>query len=155
MSQVWLVDVDGTVALRDEAAVPPCRGPFDWDRVGEDLPNEPVLRVVRALLDADESVIFVSGRNEVCRRATWVWLELQLERGVVANQRMMNVLDLLMRPDTDEWRYAPDTKLKPWLYETRIQPYHEVVGVIDDRATVVRAWRELGLTCLQVAEGDF
>lgn len=42
--KVWLVDIDGTVALRGE------RGPFDWDRVGEDKPNGPVIAVVRALM---------------------------------------------------------------------------------------------------------
>jgi hypothetical protein len=30
-----------------------------------------------------------------------------------------------------------------------------VVLCLDDRNSVVKLWRDLGLTCLQVAEGDF
>ena len=33
---------------------------------------------------------------------------------------------------------------------------YDVAGVLDDRDQVVKMWRnELGLTCLQVAEGNF
>ena len=31
----------------------------------------------------------------------------------------------------------------------------EVVGVFDDRQKVVDMWREIGLTCMQVAPGNF
>lgn len=144
---VWLVDVDGTVAIREEGG----RGPFDWDRVGEDQPHEPVIRVVRALILTGDEVIFVSGRNEVCRRATWHWLTAHVTGHVWENRSPQ----LVMRPDTDRWRYAPDDELKRWIYNTAIAPLYDVVGVIDDRTRVVAMWRSLGLTCLQVAEGDF
>ncbi len=153
--RVWLVDVDGTVALREEGG----RGPYDWDRVGEDRPNEPVLEVVRALLWTSNNVLFVSGRNEVCRLQTFMWLQHHVAWGARGpSEKLMwdRVAGLLMRPDTDEWRFAPDDTLKRWLYETTIQPRYDVTGVLDDRDRVVQMWRhELGLTCLQVAEGAF
>ena len=31
----------------------------------------------------------------------------------------------------------------------------EILFVLDDRSQVVKMWRELGLTCLQVADGNF
>ena len=148
---VWLVDVDGTVALRKESG----RGPFEWERVGEDEPNEPILIAVRALLAADHHVLFVSGRNEVCFTATWQWLGENVERGYVANALMQNVEGLLMRPNTPEWMFQPDYLLKEWLYETFIQPQYDVIGILDDRKQVVNMWRTRGLCCLQVAEGDF
>ena len=146
--RVWLVDVDGTVALREEGG----RGPYDWDRVGEDLPHEPVVHLVQSLILAHDRIIFMSGRNEVCRHATWHWLQAH----VICSQVWENAaLELVMRPDTDEWRFASDDELKRWLYETVIEPVYDVIGVLDDRDRVVKMWRSLGLTCLQVAEGDF
>jgi hypothetical protein len=34
-------------------------------------------------------------------------------------------------------------------------PLDEIAFVLEDRNSMVKKWRELGLTCLQVAEGDF
>lgn len=147
--KVWLVDVDGTVALR----IPGGRGPFDWARVSEDVPNEPVIRVVRALITAGETVLFMSGRNEVCFADTGRWIDDHVffaGLGCAASYA-----GLLMRPDTKEWRNRPDNELKAWLYETKVTPFYDVVGVLDDRDKVVKMWRSKGLTCLQVAEGNF
>ena len=156
MRDAWIVDVDGTVALRRQGEGE--RGPYDWDRVSEDLPNEPVISLVRSMLWVQERVIFVSGRNEVCADATWDWLREHVARGARGpGDKLMweNVYGLMMRPDTDEWRYAKDDVLKRWIYESRIRGRFNVVGILDDRDRVVRMWRSLGLTCLQVAEGDF
>jgi hypothetical protein len=70
---VFLVDLDGTVALRDETA-PGRRGPFDWARVAEDLPNTSVITVIQAVAAAGHRIVYLSGRSEVCRRATSVWI---------------------------------------------------------------------------------
>jgi hypothetical protein len=59
---------------------------------------------------------------------------------------------LFMRGDDD---YRPDEIVKRELYEENVLGNYDVVGVIDDRSKVVKMWRELGLTCLQVAEGAF
>lgn len=147
LPDVWLVDVDGTIALRRFGG----RGPYDWNRVGEDLPNDPVIAIVRALLATGRNVLFPSGRNEVCYQATWHWID----RHVAPWERSPGMRGLLMRPDTPRWRMAPDVELKRYFYEELIHPAYRVVGVLDDRNGVVAMWRELGLTCLQVAEGDF
>ena len=36
-----------------------------------------------------------------------------------------------------------------------IEPFYDVLCVLDDRDQVVRMWRHRGLTCLQVAPGNF
>jgi hypothetical protein len=51
--------------------------------------------------------------------------------------------------------HRPDQVVKRELYERRVRPRYTVTAVLDDRAKVVRMWRELGLTVLQVADGDF
>jgi len=48
----------------------------------------------------------------------------------------------------------PDEKLKlQWLNEMDWKD--DVVAVFDDRDKVVNMWREIGLTCMQVAPGNF
>jgi hypothetical protein len=138
--KAWIVDIDGTVALKGE------RGPFDWGRVGEDEPNEPIIALVRALMRDGWEVRYVTGRMGQCRDETLAWLRKHVMSSTLPT-------DLYMREDDD---YRRDEILKREIYETRIRGHFDVAGVIDDRAKVVRMWRdELGLTCLQVAEGDF
>lgn len=135
-----LVDIDGTMAKMNG------RGPFDWWAVGEDLPNQAVVDMVwaysRSGWTADVEVIFMSGRDEVCRAETTKWLE---ELGF-ANKL------LLMRPKGDT---RADHVVKLELFDQYIRDYLDVQFVLDDRNQVVDMWRDIGLTCLQVAPGDF
>ncbi|MEU9871090.1 hypothetical protein AB0C87_24885 [Actinomadura sp. NPDC048021] len=141
---LFLVDIDGTVAKRNEED-PNVRHPFDWKRVGEDLPNDPVIEVVRALDSAGHTIFYLSGRSSVCYRETSEWLDLYV--GPIGEL-------LLMRQDGD---HRPDTVVKRELYEEKVFPFYgKPLAVLDDRNSVVKMWREeLGLTVLQVAEGDF
>jgi hypothetical protein len=59
---------------------------------------------------------------------------------------------LLMRPLGDN---RPDEIVKEEMYELHIRGKYNVALVLDDRQKVVDLWRRLGLTCLQVADGDF
>lgn len=139
----WICDIDGTLALRGD------RSPYDWAKVGLDAPNKPVITVARALA-ARSSLIFMSGRMEQCREETRLWLHTFLCDGPI---RCWCTGPLLMRKDGDN---RPDQIVKRELYERHVQGLYEVEGVLDDRNRVVRMWREeLGLTCLQVAPGNF
>ena len=131
-----IVDIDGTVALMNG------RGPFDWHSVDTDLPNEPVCQLVRGI---NEKVIFVSGRDAVCRTLTLKWLCAQ---GLV----LPGFDDLYMRPEGD---MRDDRIVKEEIYRTRIEGKDNVRYVLDDRDKVVKFWRSIGLTCFQVAPGDF
>ena len=57
-----------------------------------------------------------------------------------------------MRPEGDTRK---DAILKREIYEREIRNRYNVAYVLDDRDQTVRVWRDLGLTCLQVADGDF
>jgi len=137
---LWLFDLDGTLALKGD------RSPYDWSRVGEDLPNAPVVAVHDALLGVKggAAVGYVSGRMEQCRVQTAEWL---LEHTV-----QTVIMRLWMRPDGD---MRPDQEVKQEIYHRDIEPRYDVQGVFDDRDRVVKMWRALGLPCFQVAEGDF
>jgi hypothetical protein len=51
--------------------------------------------------------------------------------------------------------FRKDAIVKKEIYEEKIADHHDVLCVFDDRQLVVEMWRELGLTCMQVAPGDF
>lgn len=59
---------------------------------------------------------------------------------------------LLLRHTGDQ---RADNIVKAEIYDAHIEPHFTVIGVVDDRRNVVEMWRSRGLTCFQVAEGDF
>lgn len=154
-----LVDLDGTLALMGD------RKPFDWLKVGSDAVNQPVRDLVnwvsygyglaeRRVLH----VIFMSGRDESCRTQTLDWLQHQA--GLLTDaQGFDNVEDrvdfgfeLFMREAGDSRK---DSVVKLELFDRHVRNIYDVQFVLDDRNQVVDMWRTLGLTCLQVAPGDF
>lgn len=137
LTQIVLVDIDGTVALRAS------RSPYDMSRVSEDRPNRAVIAAVRAMHSAGYQIIYCSGRDATARPATEAWLDQHV--GVP-------YLALHMRAVGD---YRKDTVVKQEIFEREIRGKYDVIGVFDDRTQVVRMWRDLGLTVFQVAEGDF
>ncbi len=140
-----LVDIDGTVA--DKGA----RSPFDWHRVGEDAPKRPIIRLVQALHSSGYAIVFFSGRDAVCRSETMAWLEQYF--GWKCESTATTDYELFMRHSGDNRK---DSIIKHELFEQHILGRYYVELVIDDRQQVVDMWRRtLGLTCVQVAYGDF
>lgn len=136
-----IVDIDGTLAVRNG------RGPYDWHRVGEDAPNRITIDIINSYIEhmgRMMSVIFVSGRKEQCRLETLEWLKAYMSND--------SAWSLHMRADDDN---REDHILKQEIYDTYIKPNYRVIAVFDDRQQVVDMWRRNGLTCLQVAEGNF
>lgn len=134
----WVVDVDGTLALF------PHRNPYDWRSSHLDLPNQPVVMTVQALAEHESvsAIIAISGRHEEARSLTESWL---VEHRVPYHK-------LLMRADGD---YRADDVVKEELFRNNVDGRYSIIGVIDDRTRVVTMWRRLGLSCFQVADGDF
>lgn len=132
-----MVDIDGTVAVMAG------RSPYDETRVHEDTPNEAVIEAVRAMADRGYRVIFCSGRTAGCREETLRWLEKHVQVPVEA---------LFMRKVGDTRK---DNEVKLDLFDENIRDNYDVLGVFDDRAQVVAAWRSIGLTVFAVAEGNF
>jgi len=136
LEDVVIYDIDGTVALMKN------RSPFDWSRVHEDEVNGPVADLVRFLNDNGTIVIALSGRDGSCRELTENWLD--------ANNIPFDFL--FMRPAGDSRK---DSIVKMEIYNEHIRGKYNVKFILDDRNQVVDMWRSLGLTCLQVAEGNF
>ncbi len=137
-AEALLVDLDGTVCLREKGG----RGPYDEERVGEDLVNVPVVRAVKALREQEHlKVIGLSGRKESCRRQSEAWLGLHVP-GLFD--------ELYMRAVGDTRK---DWMVKAEIFDLHIRNRFRIFGVFDDREQVVKMWRAIGLTVFQVAEG--
>ena len=133
-----IVDIDGTLALMDG------RSPYDLSLVHTDKVNEPVREAVRHARAAGMTIIFCSGREDSSWNETCLWL-LQNADGTDRDR-------IFMRTAGD---VRKDAIVKRELFDKRIRHNYNVQYVLDDRQQVVDMWRELGLTCFQVAPGDF
>jgi len=136
-----IVDVDGTIARMKT------RNPFEWDKVDQDEPIESIIKIVQMFNEKDYSILFVSGRDAVCAEKTWKWIE----KHVLAYEGVEHH-KLIMRKEGD---MRADEIVKKELFEEHIKDRYYIECVFDDRNKVVKAWRQIGLTCLQVAEGNF
>lgn len=130
-----IFDLDGTLSLLNG------RNPYDASTCEQDLPNPQVVELYHLYKDKYK-VILCSGREDKYREQTEKWL---------ANNNI-EYAHLYMRK-TDDFR--KDNIIKTEIYKDYIAPNYNVKVVVDDRLQVVKAWRELGLTVFQVAEGDF
>ena len=131
-----VVDLDGTIAhIKD-------RNPYEWHRVGEDTVDLAVKCVVAALdKDSKTTVIFCSGRDEVCKKETLAWL----------NKHDIKNECLLMRPKGD---MRPDWVVKEEMWRD-IASRFNVQFLVDDRMQVVDRARSLGLKVFQVEYNNF
>lgn len=137
-------DIDGTLSIPGSRLKYIQQPKKDWEsfysHVGDDLLNVPIARICVALQVHNE-VIFVTGRPEWCKNDTIDWLN---HYGLLdENSR------IYMRCEGD---YRPDHVVKPELINHLL---HKVEMVFEDRQAMVDKWRELGITCLQVAKGDY
>jgi predicted kinase len=127
-----IVDLDGTYALMV------ARGPYDAARCETDAVNE----VVRSIAAQHDNVLLMSGRSEEFRPQTERWL--------TANQIPYTALHMRAEKDVRK-----DAIVKRELFDAHVAGVWNIAFVLDDRDQVVEMWRSLGLTCLQVAPGDF
>ena len=152
---VVIFDLDGTLALIDDrrALATKDNGKMDWDvffdpaNISLDLPNHPVIQMAQTLHKQGLKIVIFSGRSKATKDATAKWLD--------DNKVPFNVMK--MRPTGHPWAFMPDDKLKKhWLDDIFAGDQKDrILCIFDDRDKVVNMWRDNGLTCFQVAPGDF
>lgn len=141
-----VVDMDGTLANGDHRIHHITTKPKNWTNYfaacDKDIPISHMIEILRAMKSIGYHIIVASGRSDEVRDKTEAWL--------VDHKVPWDVL--IMRKAGD---HTPDDELKvSWLREGLIVQ-DNVLCVFDDRDRVVKAWRDAGLPCLQVAPGDF
>jgi predicted kinase len=135
LTNVYLVDIDGTVALKGD------RNIYDGSKAHLDTPNWNVVTIIRGL-QRTHRIVYMTGRDAEHRAVTAEWLA---NNGLIAHE-------LHMRPLGDKRK---DSTVKHELFNTNIRGKYNVAGVFDDRNQVVEMWRAIGLTVFQVADGNF
>jgi phosphoglycolate phosphatase-like HAD superfamily hydrolase len=149
MKKIVIFDLDGTIALIDHRRhfvekKGPKASDEDWRNFFaacvDDQPNQPVIEILRALRAQGYYIVILSGRSDEVGSETKVWLK--------ANDVPYD--ELHMRP---EGNYEPDQKWKARFISRFEQS--KILCVFDDRDKVVDMWRSKGITCFQVAPGDF
>ena len=132
-----MCDLDGTLCLMQN------RDPYNAATCDQDLPNTPVMRLLKLYAQQGYAIILVSAREDKFRPQTLTWLE-RFEVGFQL---------LLMRSSSDTRK---DAIVKKEIFDTKIKGKYFVEFVLDDRNQVVDMWRdELRLPCFQVYYGDF
>jgi len=148
MNGVVVFDIDGTIANNDHRRDFVVNKPKDWKAYNELMHlDEPILDIIDllwVLKDSGDHIILCTGREEVYRPTTWMWLE--------QHRLADKISDLYMRPEKD---YRSDAIVKVELLKQIEADYGRPRLWFDDRKQVVDAIRAEGIRVLQVAPGDF
>ena len=149
-NKIVIFDLDGTIAditVRRNLATKD-DGKLDWNifqdpnNIGYDVPNQKVVDMLTMIDDTDRYQIYIlSGRSDVTKDVTIDWL----------SKYGINYDHLVMRPQ--KHLFMPDNDFKQLVLDDI--GVDNVAMVFDDRQQVVDMWRNNGLTCFQVAKGDF
>lgn len=141
---IVVVDIDGTIAQVGER-LKYLQGKPDYDKFYascfDDAPIPEIIQLVQ-LLDIKHQIIYCTGRREQVRQQTEDWLfKHYLPKG-----------KLLMRPNGDK---RHDVEVKPEQLQKAGITLDKVAFILEDRNSMVKKWRKLGVKCLQVAPGNF
>ena len=153
---IYIFDIDGTIAdlthrlhfiQKLDGTMP------DWTSffmaAEEDNPIWEVITVARALHNAGQRIIMVTGRSEISRDLTEAWLD----------KHRVPCDGLYMRAKDD---HREDNIVKSELLDKvtkdgfgRPSSWAKIGGAFEDRQMVVDMLRARGLRVFQVAKGDF
>lgn len=140
-----IVDIDGTIARNNTGR--PWYGEGFEKRVNEDDVDHAVRMAILALCfggNFADHVLFVSGRMEVSREATSLWLNEAV--GFIVDE---DPVSLFMRKDRD---FRPDVEVKTEIYNDHIRDVYDVRLALDDKPELIDLWRSLGIPAWQVNE---
>ncbi|MBK26744.1 MAG: hypothetical protein CME70_22275 [Halobacteriovorax sp.] len=146
MEKAILVDLDGTLADIEHRVHHVQSENKDWKAFNQNMESDSLNQwcadLVKAMRSENYKIIFITGRGESTRKVTEEWL----------SSHDISFEHLFMRPLKDR---REDFEVKKEIYEKQIKSKYQVVFVVEDRASVVKMWRSIGLVCLQCDWGDF
>ena len=151
MKPLYIFDIDGTLADLTHRLHFIKQHKPDWDAFHDacdgDKPIANVIKVFKRIeFDDKADIWFFTGRPETHRDATHEWIRQKMWHWSMDEK-------LTMRP---KGNFTPDDQLKEqWLNNMLDVDRERLVAVFDDRDRVCRMFRRNGVTCFQVAEGDF
>jgi predicted kinase len=132
-----ICDLDGTLSLVNN------RSPFEGSKCEQDLPNIPIVNLVKNYKSLGFKILLLSGRDGRYQPETERWLE----------KYNVEYDALWMRNAKDNRK---DSIIKEELFVNNIENKYYIEFILDDRNQVVDLWRQkLKLPCLQVFYGNF
>ena len=150
MKNIVIVDIDGTISKVGDRLKYLQHDKPDWDSFYDacfdDEPILPIIDLVYSLYLNQFQLVFCTGRRDSVRDQTINWFNKYFEPEIAKYSK------LLMRKSHD---FRHDTEVKPELLKNANINLEDIAFVLEDRNSMVQKWRELGLICLQVADGDF
>lgn len=139
-----VVDIDGTIAKVGER-LKYLKGKPDYEKFyASCFDDDPITEMVDLVkhLAKKYTIVYCTGRREQVRKQTADWFfKHDLPTG-----------KLLMRPDKD---HRHDVEVKPEQLAKAGIEICQIAFVLEDRNSMVKKWRKLGIKCLQVAYGNF
>jgi len=148
---IAIFDLDGTLTNNEHRQHFLEENPKNWkafnEACGDDKPNWPIIKTLQMFNDGNDYVFILSGRSLDVHRQTIDWLK----------KYKIDHCGLYMRNIGD---YRDDREIKRgfWVELNRLADpkfTKDNTIIFDDRQKVVDMWREMGLTCCQVAPGNF
>lgn len=148
-NKVVISDLDGTIALIEHLRHHVEKEKKDWDafnqEIDKDEPNIPIIECLKSLKAAGYLIYIYTGRVDSTKDKTEKWLK----------DNNVEYDEMRMRPSASR---IDDTKLKKnwldWDFPTE-EEKKNILCVFEDRDKMVKMWRDQGLVCMQVAEGNF
>lgn len=147
-----MCDLDGTLALIGD------RSPYDATACdAKDSPNPAVAACVMAMHAQSFKIVFMSGRDVRYRPETERFIEKHCHVVLPDGARDAMPYELHMRGEDDASTQdsRKDAVVKQELFDRHVRHRFNVVFVLDDRDSVVRLWRDIGVPCFQTSYGDF
>jgi hypothetical protein len=142
----YVFDLDGTLADCQHRIYYIQYDPPEWRAFfaacDKDIPIQHVIQLAKTLYRDGTTIVYVSGRSDECRDKTVAWME---NNGLLPTH-------LYMRKQGD---HRPDYKVKSELLDQLLADGFEPIMAFDDRDQVVKMWRDRGIPCAQVADGNF
>ena len=153
MSRCIIMDIDGTLAdashrlhllpskRRDESK-PPSEAWREFYLASEHDGVIEEIRILNNKLAEEYPVFLCTGRSDTDKALTLKWLR----------RHDIRWNGIYMRKSGD---HRPDTVVKKEMLDQIRSNGFEPLFAVEDRAGVTKMWRDNGVRCLQVCEGDY
>lgn len=159
---IYIFDLDGTLADIGHRLHYISSPPKDWRAFfracADDAPCAHVIETLQRLRKGGAEIWVWTGRSDevVSETQRWLYDHKVFKSVPLLDWEPFPAPEMLrMRKAGD---HRPDHELKQeWLSEVEPPEWKrlKIGGVFEDRARVVQMWRESGVPCYQVAEGNF
>lgn len=149
MSKVILCDIDGTLSNPEHRLQLSHVSEKDWKSFFNDSMKDEcytdIVWLVKSLHKLGNKILIVTARPDSGKEVTIKWLdEVAGLKGIYEK--------LYMRKKDD---HRNDYIVKKEILDQILKDGYKPYIVLDDRDSVVDMWRDHGIRCLQVADGDY